>query len=432
MGEIRVLPPEVRKLIAAGEVIERPANVVKELIENSLDAQAKSIYVETLQGGKRLIEVRDNGKGILKEDLPKVILEGATSKIEKAEDLFSVKTLGFRGEALSSIAKVSRITLTSRHFSQDRGYQLLARGGKAEYLREVAHPVGTTVVVEELFFNLPVRLKFLKTAKTERKLITETVVTYALANPQVAFTLIQEGKTVLELKPSSVEERILEIFKLDYPPFRVQAQNEIGKAEIFYYTNFRSNKFFVFLNGRPIFNKELQTYLKNKLGYKTLAVLFLEIPPYLVDVNVHPRKEEVRFLQQRKVLNLLGKLFGEEKTPTPPTEVLKSSAYTEYLKPPQFEILGQIEETLIVAYRKGFIYFFDQHLLDEVVNFALTRDETKACKSSIKAGDKLSKKQMEALLSRWEALGQPKTCPHGRPVFFKIPVGEIFKKLGRG
>ncbi|HID79305.1 MAG TPA: DNA mismatch repair endonuclease MutL [Aquificales bacterium] len=431
MGEVKVLPPEVRKLIAAGEVIERPANVVKELVENSLDAQAKSVYVETLQGGKRLIEVRDNGKGILKEDLPKVILEGATSKIEKAEDLFSVKTLGFRGEALSSIAEVSRITVTSRHFSQDRGYQLLARGGKAEYLREVAHPVGTTVVVEELFFNLPVRLKFLKSAKTERKHITETVVTYALANPQVAFTLIQEGKRVLELKPSSVEERILEIFKLEYPPFRVQAQNELGKAEIFYYTNFRSNKFFIFLNGRPIFNRELQTYLKNKLGYKTLAVLFLEIPPYLVDVNVHPRKEEVRFLQQRKVLNLLGKLFGEEKTPLPPLEMLKNSTETEYLQPPQFEILGQVEETLIVAYRKGFIYFFDQHLLDEVVNFALTGDETKACKSSIKAGDKLSKKQMEELLSRWEALGLPQICPHGRPIFFKISVGEILKKLGR-
>ena len=120
MGEVKLLPPEVRKLIAAGEVIERPANVVKELVENSLDAQAQSIYVETLQGGKRLIEVRDNGRGILKEDLPKVILEGATSKIERAEDLFAVQTLGFRGEALSSIAKVSRLSLTSRHFSQDR------------------------------------------------------------------------------------------------------------------------------------------------------------------------------------------------------------------------------------------------------------------------------------------------------------------------
>ena len=431
MGEVKLLPPEVRKLIAAGEVIESPANVVKELVENSLDAQAQSIYVETLQGGKRLIEVRDNGRGILKEDLPKVILEGATSKIERAEDLFAVQTLGFRGEALSSIAKVSRLSLTSRHFSQDRGYQLIVQGGKAGPLREVAHPVGTTVAVEELFFNLPVRLKFLKGAKTERKYIAETVINYALAHPQVAFTLVQDGKTFFELKPASLEERILELFNLDYPPQRREAQSEIGRAEIFYYTNYRSNKFFIFLNGRPIFNRELQTYLKNKLGYKTLAVLRLEIPPYLVDVNVHPRKEEVRFLKPKKVLELIGCLFEREKAPLPPAEILKSPTEVDYLKPPRFEILGQVEETLIVAYRGGFVYFFDQHLLDEVVRFSLLGDETKACKRSIKAGQKLSKGEMEKLIRDWEALGQPPTCPHGRPIFYKIPVEEIFKKLGR-
>jgi len=433
MGEVRLLPPEVRSLIAAGEVVEKPANVVKELVENSLDASARKIEIEVLGGGKKLIRVRDNGKGILKEDLPKVIKEGATSKIESIDDLYSIGSYGFRGEALYSIAKVSRLTIRSRHFSENRGGELYAVGGKIERVTSITHPVGTSVTVEDLFFNLPARLKFLRSNRTERKHITETVMAYALANPDIAFFLEQEGKVFLDLKPASREERIVEIFKLDYPPEHSLAESEIGKAEIFYYTNWSTNKFFIFLNGRPIYNKELQTYLRNKLGYKTLAVLFLEIPPYMVDINIHPRKEEVKFLRERKVLELIGKLFGKRGKHPSPLSVLKSPQKIDYASQngSSFEVLGQIENTLIVVYRKGFVYFFDQHLLDEVSNYELYKDELFACKKSLKAGEKLTISEMKKLIERWEQLGEPKTCPHGRPLYYKIPIEDIFKKLDR-
>jgi DNA mismatch repair protein MutL len=432
MGEIHVLPREVRKLIAAGEVVERPLNVVKELIENSLDAGAKRIEVETLQGGKKLVKVRDNGKGILKEDLPKVIEEGATSKINSVEDIYSLKTLGFRGEALHSIAKVSELTIKSRHFTEETGAEIGVVGGEIAYTKEIGHPVGTTVEVRNLFFNLPARLKFLKSPRTEKKHIYELVAAYALANPEVQFKLEQDGKKVLELNPSTVEDRIREIFELEAPPEHLFAENDLGKAELYYYPNYKSNKFFLFLNGRLIFNKELQTFLKNKLGYRTLAVLFLELPPYTVDVNIHPRKEEVRFIYERKVLELVGSLFKEKVVkPDPLALVLKQTVKPTYGTKKKFQILGQVEASLILAYREGFIYFFDQHLLDETVNYTFTGDDVRACKGSIKAGQKLTEEEMENLLRRWEEVGEPESCPHGRPVYFKLPLSEVYKKLDR-
>jgi len=430
MGEVRILPPEVRELIAAGEVVENPSNVVKELLENSLDAGAKKVEIETLQGGKKLIKVRDNGRGILKEDLPKVIKEGATSKIGSIEDLYSLTSFGFRGEALHSIASVSELYIRSRHYTEEVGAELHAVGGEVDYVKDFAHPIGTTVEVRNLFFNLPARLKFLKDSRTEKKRITETVVAYALSNGDVAFYLEHDGREVFNLMPASREERIVKLFNLDSPPDHAVAENDLGKAEIYYYTNYRSNKFFVFLNGRPIKNNEIKTYLRNKLGYKTLAVLFLELPPFTVDVNIHPRKEEVKFLRPKKVLELIGDLFGERKKALDPVGFFAQKPKATYTGR-DFEVLGQVEETLIVAYRDGFVYFFDQHLLDEVVNFALYGDETKACKKSLKAKTPLAKEQMEELLRKWEQLGEPKTCPHGRPIYYKIPVKDIYAKLDR-
>jgi len=436
MGEIRILPSEVRKLIAAGEVVERPSNVVKELIENSLDAEAKKIEVEILGGGKKLIKVRDNGRGILKEDLPKVVMEGATSKIGSIEDLYYLKSFGFRGEALHTIAKVSELLVRSRHFSEEKGGEIFATEGNVKYFKELSLPVGTTVEVRNLFYTIPARLKFLKSLRTERKRIWETVVGYTLTYPDVEFLLEIDGKELLNLPTQPLEERLVKLFNLDYPPTYLKAETEFGKAELYYYNNYKTNKFFIFVNRRPVFNRELHTYLKNKVGYRTLAVLFLEIPPYTVDVNVHPRKEEVKFLQERKVLELIGRLFKEEVVKPHPLKVFASFRQTADLDyktvaTADYFVLGQVEETLIVAYKEGFIYFFDQHLLDEVVNFHLTGNEIKACRVSLKAGQKLNKQQMEELLKRWTQIGEPKTCPHGRPVFFKIPVMEIYRRLDR-
>jgi len=436
MGEIRILPPEVRKLIAAGEVVERPANVVKELIENSLDAEANKIEVEIVGAGKKLIKVRDNGRGILREDLPKVVEEGATSKIGSLEDIYSLKSFGFRGEALHTISKVAELFIRSRHFSETKGGEIYATNGEVKYFKELSLPVGTTVEVRNLFYTVPVRLKFLKSPQTERKKIVETVTYYALAYPEKEFFLEIEGKEVFNLKKKSVEERLIELFDLEVAPEHITTESELGKAELFYYPNYKTNRFFIFINRRPVFNRELQTYLKNKVGYRTLAVLFLELPPYLMDVNVHPRKEEVKFLQPKKVLELIGNLFRKKIVKPEPISVfstLRQNISPQYGTNIQakFEILGQVEEALIVAYKDGFIYFFDQHLLDETVNFHLLGDETRACKSSLKAGTLLDKAQMEELIERWQQIGEPRTCPHGRPIFFKIPTKEIYKKLDR-
>ncbi len=429
MGEIRILPPEIRKLLAAGEVVERPTSVVKELVENSLDAGATKISVEILSSGRRLIKVSDNGKGIAPEDLPKVVLEGATSKIGGIEDLYNLKSYGFRGEALSSIAEVSELLVRSRHFTRERGLEIFFLRGEAKYRKELPMAVGTTVEVRNLFYNLPARLKFLKNGRGERQKIAEVVKAYALARPEVSFRLEMEGKEIFDLPPSAVEERIQKLFGLERLPERSVAENEVGKAELLYYTNYKTNRFFVFVNGRPVRSERIRTYLRNRLGYRSLAVLFLEIPPYLVDVNVHPRKEEVRFLKEGKVLELLSLLFGKrEEGFFPPTE-LKQRPKPSYGS--DFEILGQVEGRLIVAYQEGFIYFFDQHLLDEVVNFRKYSDEGKACKLSLKAGEKLSADKMEELIESWRAVGEPPVCPHGRPVYHKIPTAEIYKKIDR-
>jgi DNA mismatch repair protein MutL len=370
-----------------------------------------------------------------------------------------IQTYGFRGEALHSIAKVSRLEIKSRHYTQSYGAKIITEGGRILNLERIPHPVGTTVEVWDLFFNVPVRYKFLKKTSSEKRKITEKVITYALAFPKVAFKLEHDGKKILELLPTTEEERIKEIFNLEETLIEAFAEEELLKAKLYYFPNFKTKKHYVFLNSRPIYNKEILRYLKNKLGFKSLAVLFLEVPPYLIDVNIHPKKEEVKFYQERKILSLIGKLFENKRKITPlnilfsrnkdfqniAKNSIPSLAQTieiDYLKeieaPPykgneleKFEILGQIEETIIVAYRKEFIYFFDQHLLDEVVKYHLLKEEEKACKKSIKAGEKLSKKEMEELVKQWQALGEPEVCPHGRPVYYRIFVGEIYKKLGR-
>ncbi|MDD5469150.1 MAG: DNA mismatch repair endonuclease MutL, partial [Anaerolineales bacterium] len=206
---IRILPPEVASQIAAGEVVERPASVVKELVENALDAGARRVTVRVEGGGQRMVEVADDGYGIPPDEMPLAVERHATSKLASAEDLFRIHSLGFRGEALASIASVSCLTLTSTVAGEPHGRRIRVEGGRSEPPAPVGAPVGTTVRVEDLFFNLPARRKFLKNENSERRLIESLVARYALAYPHVRFTLEQEGRTSVQTSGSGGRVEVL-------------------------------------------------------------------------------------------------------------------------------------------------------------------------------------------------------------------------------
>ena len=208
---IRILPPEVASQIAAGEVVERPASVVKELVENALDASADTITIEIKDAGRRLVEVADNGNGIPCDELDLAVERHATSKLDRASDLFQIKTLGFRGEALASIGSVSHMSITSRTSSMEAGARLVVDGGLANAIQWVGAPVGTLVRVEDLFFNVPARLKFLKHDTTERRQIDNLVTRYALAYPHARFTLHQEDRLALQTSGNGDRREILAV-----------------------------------------------------------------------------------------------------------------------------------------------------------------------------------------------------------------------------
>lgn len=311
---IRVLSEVVAAQIAAGEVVERPASVVKELIENALDAGATSIAVEIEDGGRRLIRVSDDGSGIAPDEAVLAFHRHATSKLETVEDLSRIVTLGFRGEALASIAAVSRTTLTTRYREGGAGTALQVEGGELRLQRAVGAPVGTVVEVENLFFNTPARLKFLKADSTERRHIAQLVTNYALAYPHVRFRLVQEGREQFHstgggrLADVLVETLGLETFRAmlavePQPPSRP----DLPPIEVWGYTSApgltRSNRqqIVLFVNGRAIADQSL-TYAVVQAyhtlipaGRYPLAVLMIRLDPEQVDVNVHPTKAEVRF-----------------------------------------------------------------------------------------------------------------------------------------
>ncbi|MCC6955200.1 MAG: ATP-binding protein, partial [Anaerolineales bacterium] len=206
---IRILPPEVASQIAAGEVVERPASVVKELVENALDAGADDIRITVKNAGRGLIEVSDNGRGIRAEEIHLTVTRHATSKLSQAEDLFSIETLGFRGEALASIASISRTSISSRSVDQELGASLIVEGGKMSEVQPFGGPVGTTVQVENLFFNVPARLKFLKTDQTERRVINKLLARYAIAYPAVRFRFVLEDFLILQTSGNGNRREVL-------------------------------------------------------------------------------------------------------------------------------------------------------------------------------------------------------------------------------
>ena len=305
---IRQLPPELVNQIAAGEVIERPANVVKELVENALDAGANRIEIHSEGGGSQLLRITDDGAGITREDLSLALAAHATSKIASIDDLESVGTMGFRGEALASIASVSMLRLRSRRHDADEAWVIEAEGGPAGEPKPASGPPGTSLEVRSLFFNVPARRKFLKTDPTEQARISEIVQTIAMANPACAFTLRLGDRTTLDLPavddPRSRVVSLLgkeladELLEVDFEAAGATIWGLAGTPQIAGPTARRQR---VFLNGRPIRDKAIQHALREAYrglvvpGRHPTVVLFIELDPRLVDVNVSPTKSEVRF-----------------------------------------------------------------------------------------------------------------------------------------
>jgi DNA mismatch repair protein MutL len=323
---IRLLSSEVASQIAAGEVIERPASVVKELLENSLDAGARMVAIAVEEAGRKSIEIADDGSGIPSDELELAVSRHATSKLVRSEELFSISTLGFRGEALASISSVSRMTVTSRVKKEKEGARLKVEGGKAGRPIKVGATVGTTVRVEDLFYNVPARLKFLKTDVTERRAIDSLVTRYALAYPEKRFKLTDGKNTVLQTSGDGDRRAILAaLYGVDVAKqmLEVMAEDDpsTGSGQAAYrLTGFisptsltRSNRKEItfFINGRWVHDVALSTALLQAyhtllmVGRYPLTALFLEIDPEAVDVNVHPAKAEVRFRNQDVVFSFV-------------------------------------------------------------------------------------------------------------------------------
>jgi len=311
---IHLLPPELVSQIAAGEVVERPASVVKELLENALDAKARDIRITVREAGRRLIEVADDGHGIPADQLALAVARHATSKIQRADDLFHILTLGFRGEALAAIASVSRLTLTSRPPEAEMGARIRVEGGQAGPVEPVGAPPGTVVRVEDLFYNVPARRKFLKSDATERRHIDALVTRYALAYPQVRFRLTQDDRLVLQSDGQGDRRSVLatlygpdlarRMLPVDDEAPGVRVSGFVSPPDL---TRSHRRDMVFFVNGRPVQDAALSAALLK--GYHTLlmvgrypiAVLFVELSPEAVDVNVHPTKAEVRFRQPDRV-----------------------------------------------------------------------------------------------------------------------------------
>lgn len=428
---IKLLRDEVASQIAAGEVVERPGSVVKELLENALDAGAKAIRIVVEQAGRTLIEVSDDGQGIAADELALAIARHATSKLLDAKDLQEIQTLGFRGEALASIGSVSRMVLTSRTSSGDHGARLIVDGGEVGQTLSVAAPVGTTVRVENLFRNLPARLKFLKTDATEWRVIENFVARYAVAYPNVRFSLIHDGREALTTSGrGGSREALVGLLSSTLARQMLEVQFRQGEQEVHGFisptseTRGNRNGITFFVNGRWVQDAALGSALMR--AYHTLimvgryptAVLFIKLPPEQVDVNVHPAKAEVRFQDPQLVFSLVQRaakqallaytpVHGFEQRPvadwsfghstvsspgypsaalTQPSGAfstttaieksqegsaipgqLQSPSLTQHI--PLLRWVGQIGNTFLVAEGPDGLYMIDQHAAHERVLF---------------------------------------------------------------
>ena len=423
---IRLLPDHVASQIAAGEVIERPASVVKELVENALDAGSQAITIEVQGAGKRLISVLDDGAGIPAAELALAVSRHATSKLARAEDLFRIKTLGFRGEALASIGSVSRMTVESRTPTENAGSRMVVEGGSLGEQEQLGAPQGTRITVEDLFYNVPARLKFLKTDNTERRQIESLVTRYALAYPGIRWQLVVDGKPSLSTSGNGDRREVLSaLYGVDIArqmlavDFKEQDYIIHGFISPVSLTRANRREITIFVNGRWVRDTAVTAAVLRAyhtllmVGRYPIVTLFLEMPPEAVDVNVHPAKAEVRFREgdlvftrvQRAVRRALlayspvpelrprpfwgntPSSGGEEagsagqraaEIPFPdsagggPAEPARVQIHTGALEGdrlPLLRLVGQVAATYLIAEGPDGLYLIDQHAAHERVLF---------------------------------------------------------------
>ena len=324
MSHIIELPEVLANQIAAGEVIERPASVVKELVENAIDAGSSQIIVEIEEAGLKKIQITDNGHGIAHDEVELALRRHATSKIKNQADLFRIRTLGFRGEALPSIASVSVLTLLTAVEGASHGTKLVARGGEVEEVVPATSPVGTKVCVEDIFFNTPARLKYMKSQQAELSHIIDIVNRLGLAHPEISFSLISDGKEMTRTAGTGqLRQAIAGIYGLASAKKMVEIENSDLDFEISGFVSLpeltRANRNYIslFINGRYIKNFLLNRAILDGYGSKLmvgrfpLAVIHIHIDPYLADVNVHPTKQEVRISKERELMALVSEAIAK-------------------------------------------------------------------------------------------------------------------------
>lgn len=413
---IRILPPEIAAQIAAGEVVSRPASVIKELVENSIDAGAREIRIEVADGGKRLMRVADDGCGIPAAEVELAFQRHATSKLASAEDLLRIRTLGFRGEALASIAAVSRVTCSTRAVGEETGSLLRLEGGEVVSRRPVGRPPGTTITVEDIFYNVPARRKFLRSSSTERRHIDAWVTRYALAYPHLRFVLVHDEREVFRSPGTGqVRDVLVAVYGVEVGSALVEIPpDEEGPVRV---TGFVSPPYLhradrgeitLFVNGRWVQDARLayavlQAYhTLLPTGRYPLAVVNVTLPPEDVDVNVHPAKAEVRFRDGDAVFRTVQRavrraLVEEAPVPTPargvfplrpapevPTAARPTPPVWPEARPravqaplelpeagggklPVLRAVGQVGATYIVAEGPDGLYLIDQHAAHERV-----------------------------------------------------------------
>ncbi len=444
---IRVLSEEVASKIAAGEVVERPASVVKELVENSIDAGAREIKVEVRQGGRRLMRVIDDGMGIPAAEVELAFARHATSKIASVEELSSIATLGFRGEALASIAAVSQLTIVTRTAEEDVGTLLRLEGGRVTHRQKKGCPQGTVITVENLFYNVPARLKFLRTETTERKHIDGLIYRYGMAYPQLRFSLTNDGRpTFQSLGTGKLYDVLIKAYGLEVARQMLEVQgpkadnlkpgtSNLEPIDVYGYISspslHRANRSYLtfFVNGRWVQDRMLSYAVSE--AYHTLlptrrypiVVLCLELDPSQVDINVHPTKSEVRFLDSSAVFSAVQKavrriLVDQAAIPRMtglpsqwPTsdmerrrrlveagtqsqlaleaqraagiEAPSAFDFPEPARLPPLRVLGQIAQTYIIAEGPEGLYLIDQHTAHERVLYErLMAEQTKMAVAS--------------------------------------------------